>query len=265
MRRLAIAALAVLLASGTSRGASDQTVILIPTLYTGPGAFESTWWTAVALNNYSAVSFRSPAVQFAVVQCGIPEGCIWDEIPPGQIGGIVSPRPANGLLLYADRAVADDLTFVARFGSGVFRLTNGTELPVVREGDFRQKPLHLPNVNLHLTYTPVRTTMRIYGMEARVGTRVRIEVRSWDTPSGPPLASREIVLDVPESPSTPPIFPAFAQVHIQEAFPFELLRGSSFNLSVVPLPFASGEVPKIWAFITTTENSTQQVTVQQPQ
>jgi len=42
-----------------------------------------------------------------------------------------------------------------------------------------------------------------------------------------------------------PLYPAFAQLALQQEFPFEQLLGSTFAITIVPLPLPSGEVPRI--------------------
>src|SRR5258706_16237827 len=105
-----------------SRVVAQDSTILIPTLYSGPGAFGSTWWSGVVINNHSSAGFSSPGVQFAV-ECPIPEGCTSDTVEAGQFGSIVQPRPATGLLLHGDAAVLSLLAFQGRFGQG--SSTNG--------------------------------------------------------------------------------------------------------------------------------------------
>src|SRR5262245_6003960 len=107
-------------------------VVLIPTLYVGSGAFESRWNTVVVLNNLSATAFTSPGVRF-VVLCTPDTSCESDAVSPGTFASIASPRPANGLLLYLP---SDDapITFTARIAAAPRNAdTEGTELPIVRE------------------------------------------------------------------------------------------------------------------------------------
>jgi hypothetical protein len=243
---------------------AQGSTILIPTLYSGPGAFGSTWWSGVAINNYSSADFSSPGVQFGVL-CPIPEGCTSDTLPAGEVGDIVGPRAAAGLLLHGESEVLSLLAFQGRFGQQSFNFTDGTELPIVRENAFVRTPIRLPNVTLYGTRVSVRSTLRIYGPDAEPGTRVRVEIRSSLSLSGQPLASKTVQLGVPSQPTQSPVFPAYAQLSLQQEFPFEHLLGSSFNITVIPLPFASGSIPRIWAFISTTENVSQQVSVQTPQ
>lgn len=265
---LAFPVIILLLAAGAVSPAvqAETSTILIPTLYIGPGSHGSFWWSGASVNNYSELPFASPGVEF-IVQCPIPEGCFSSEVPPGEFGLIIAPRPAGGLLLHAPSEVAGDLAFQARFGQGENVLLNGTELPVVREQQFRRGPIHLPSVALHMTLTPVRTTLRVYGVDALPGTTVRIEVRPWYLLTGPPLAAKLVSLHAPPSPDTAPepVYPAYAQLALQREFPFEQLMGTAFNISIVPLPLESGEVPRIWAFLSTTANGTNEVSIQTPQ
>jgi hypothetical protein len=244
------------------------TTILIPTLYNGGGAFGSQWWSSVVLTNRSARPLASPGVTFGV-QCFIPEGCESSTVSPGAFATIIAPRPANGLLLHLPADVAAKTSFHAQFGNGSAFFMNPTELPIVREDRFTREPIHLPDVGLHGFPTLFRTSLRLYGIDALPGTAVRVEVRPWYLPGDqwPVLASRVVTLDVPPQPAnvSRAIYPAFAQLALQQEFPFEQLGGSAFAITIVPLPLPSGELPRIWAFLSTTDNATQHVTIQQPQ
>jgi hypothetical protein len=236
---------------------SGTTTILIPTLYQGPGAHGSTWGSYVFVQNDSPLPLTSPGVEFFVQCLPIPEPCERPEVPPGESGVIASPWPADGLLLHVPAEAADELAFKARFGQGEFEL-DGTELPLVREHQFRRKPVQLPGVRLHFTSVPIRTTLRIYGIDAIPGTTVRID-------AGP--ASRLVTLHVPPSPAglSRPLYPAYAQIALQAEFPHDVLHAAGANITIVPLPLPSGEVPRIWAWISTTSNVTNDVSIQQPQ
>lgn len=246
-------------------GQSAVTTILVPTLYNGPGAFGSQWWSRLVVNNHSPLAFSSPAVSFLVV-CPIPEGCVRAEVAPGDFGAVESPNPATGLLLYSTVDLARDLAFSARFGSGDPARGTSSELPIVREAEFSRRPIRLPAVWIHNTRTPIRSMLRIYGPDALPGTTVRIELRHFLSPSGEVLADRTLQLIVPASPpgSLRPVYPAFAQLALQQEFPLDVVKGSLFSITVTPLPLPGG-TPRIWAFISTTENDTQEVETQRPQ
>jgi hypothetical protein len=236
--------------------------VLIPTLYNGPGAFGTRWSTAVVLNNHTTAEFRSPGVTFGVL-CPIPEGCLSDVVPAGAFGGIASPNAANGLLLDLPDEQAD-IAFMARLAASPRNaLTGGTELPVVREREFSRRALHFPYVPVLADPSPARTTLRIYGPDVQPGTAVRIELRYWLGPEGEPITSKIVELAIPPQPTAGTIYPAFAQVDIQD-FAAGVLSVFD-NISVVPLPLPSGELPRTWAFLTITDDVTQEVTVQRPQ
>lgn len=267
MRHLSLAILLLFCAAVAHAAEPGITTILIPTLYNGGGVFGSTWWSNVNLTNQSAVPYSSPGVTFAIL-CPIPEGCFAAQVPAGAFGSVATPRPPNGLLLYATNEVAAKLAFQGRFGQGVPGPTNGTEMPIVRDEDFFTTPIHLPFVAIHpSTQVPIRTTLRIYGVDAIPDTRVRVEIRSWNQPTGPVTAAKVVTLDVPAQPPsvTRPIYPAFAQLNLQQEFPFSQLLGTWFAITIVPLPLPNDAIPRIWALVSTTDNNTQETTLQQPQ
>ena len=244
--------------------ASAASPVLIPTLYAGPGAFGTRWNTAVVLNNHTTADFRSPGVTFGII-CFIPEGCRSDTIPAGGFGDIASPHAANGLLLYLPDDQTD-ISFMARFAASPRNtLAGGTELPVVREREFSRRALHLPYVPVSWEGTPLRTTLRIYGPDVQPGTAVRVELRSWTDLEGQPIASKVVELGIPSQPAAGTIYPAFAQLNLQDDFGPAVSAAVYHNVTVVPLPLPSGELPRIWAFLTITNDVTQEVTVQRPQ
>jgi len=244
--------------------ASAASPVLIPTLYAGPGAFGTRWNTAVVLNNHTTADFRSPGVTFGVL-CVIPEGCTSDTIPAGAFGSIAAPYAANGLLLYLPDEQTD-ISFMARIAASPRgTLTGGTELPVVRERDFSRRALQLPYVPVLFDGTPLRTMLRIYGPDVQPGTAVRVELRFWTDLEGQPIVSKVVELGIPSQPAAGTIYPAFAQLNLQNDFGTAVSVSVFHNVTVVPLPLPSGELPRIWAFLTITNDVTQEVTVQRPQ
>jgi hypothetical protein len=266
MPKLLISFVLLFLSFPLFAGDDATTPILVPLFYNGPGAYGSTWWTGVRIDNHMSVPFSSPGAVFSVM-CPIPEGCESETIQPADGGFLIRPQTASGLLLYAPANEAHLVAFSARFGEGSDLGANGSELPVARAQQFRRDAVRLPAMPLHNQVRPLRTTLRIYGLDAIEGTRVRVEVRDWFTPAAAPRASKEYTLTAAPSPagSAKPLYPAFGQILLQSEFPFELLRGGSFGITVVPLALPSGEVPRIWAFASTVDNLSQDVSIQQPQ
>lgn len=251
----------VLPAAGTPE--SGTTTVLIPTYYEGPGAHGSFWWSFVFVYNHSPLPVVSPGVEFAVQFDPIPEAIPYPEVPPGKVGYVITPRAADGLLLHIPAEAAEDLGLRATFGQGEDDFGDGgMELPLVREHRFTRKPVRLPGVELHFTPVPIRTTLRIYGIDALPGTTVRIE-------TGFPTQrlSKVVTLHAPPSPAglARPLYPAYAQLDLQTEFPAEILASGGAYISIVPLPLPSGEIPRIWAFITSTDNVRNITSIQQPQ
>jgi hypothetical protein len=244
---------------------SPTTPILIPTLYNGPGAEGSTWWSWVLVDNHSPETLSSPGVWFTRYCAPIPERCRSTILPAGEGGVLDEPRPAQGLLLHAPIDIASDLAFKASFGSGKRFFSTSSELPVARERDFSMKAIHFPSVPVHPSSGSIRSLLRIYGPDAQIGTRVLVELRQWVYPQGHVLAEREMVLGVPPSPTELPIYPAYADLPLQREFPFELLHWEFVGITVTPLPFSDGTIPRIWAFISTVDNETLNVEIQRPQ
>src|SRR5439155_26494706 len=115
----------------------------------------------VVINNHSQESLTSPGVTFAII-CPIPEGCESDRVPSGQFGSIIEPSAPNGLLLTLP-GDGRDIAFTARFGAFPRNiLVGGTELPIVRESEFRRAVLRFPYVPFGPGRNPIRSTLRVY-------------------------------------------------------------------------------------------------------
>jgi hypothetical protein len=242
--------------------AFSTSAVLIPTLYVGTGAFASRWRTVVVLNNLTDSPFSSPGVKFTIL-CSPDQPCDSDSVPVGQFGSVEAPRPANGLLLYLPTEDAP-IIFAARVAAAPrIADTEGTELPIVHETSFSRNSLQFPYVPYLPLRNPFRTSLRVYALGAPPGSAVRIEVRSWRNPNGPASATTTIPLDIPSSEQSLPIFPAFGQLNVQEEF--RGLSDTLCNIKLIPMSLTSGDIPRIWAFITVTDNITQEVTIQTPQ
>jgi len=128
----------------------------------------------------------------------------------------------------------------------------GTELPFVRVDDFQTSAMLLGVPN----DTRFRSTLRIYGA-ASAPMRARIRIWALDA-DGEPLIDvmRDLAGFVTLLPISFPQEPAYAEIPLE---PFGLLgRGSSLRIQV------SADQP-LWAFVSTTNNATQQVTLVTPQ
>jgi hypothetical protein len=134
--------------------------------------------------------------------------------------------------------------------------TWGTEIPIVREQDFKATSFQL----LDIPVTPeFRQTLRIYGWGLDNGAPVRVRVFSQEDQTL--YAERTLWLAGETGDSQHlPMVPAFAQIlHIGG----ELLPGepvSRVRIEVTP----AREGLRIWAFVSVTNNVTQHVTTVTP-
>lgn len=129
------------------------------------------------------------------------------------------------------------------------QLSAGTEIPVIRESEMIDGPVYLLGVRPEVSI--FRNRLRVYSFAPG---RVRVVfVREADSVTLDQvtldLTSRDVAADVAE------FYPAFAET---ADFP---VTGSSIRVHVEPLVGLDG----LWAFITTTNNETQEITVITPQ
>ena len=253
MRRTLLLA-AALLAPAAS---AQMQKILIPVYFNADGAGAS-WQTFLLINNGMSKPFSSSNLVFFTA-CGVSPGCPTEFILPGEVNSPISPTstPA-GIVLFVPADEADRLVFRLMIGARPRNLPErGTEIPVVRERDFRTDLISLPYIELH---GPVRARLRVYDPDQHAHAQVRVTLRDWNDPiRRPPLASA--VLDLLPPPGSfsqipPPVtMPSYAELDLQAAFAETILHGTLFNVDVEPLTPGL----RFWAFATITDNATNDV------
>jgi hypothetical protein len=167
-----LVSMAPLGAADPPQGASDiqYEKILVPFLLGQPlpGRFGSLWATEAWITNSAA---QAVDIQAYDDGCLLPEGCF--PIPPTPPG--ISFRPTlfglrsalRGLFLFVDRRFASEVSIALRVRDlSRQSMTWGTEVPVVREGEFRTGRLTLLDIP---TGGGFRQVLRIYDLD---GTRV---------------------------------------------------------------------------------------------
>jgi hypothetical protein len=157
-------------------GAPDESAfetILVPTFYSGPGAFGSQWSTDLLIRNESSI----PIVSYRPLYF---TGCIFNfgfcpqPIPPGATTEIpaVPSLPVNGLLFRPLRQQSNAIWFSARVRDTSHESDDfGSELPIVRERSLRRGRLVLPEVVVDPRY---RTTLRLYSIDQHSAFRVDV-------------------------------------------------------------------------------------------
>jgi hypothetical protein len=169
----------------------------------------------------------------------IPTGEIERELLTGCSEGV-------GRILYVPRGSAESLAFNLRVAD-VSRaaITAGTEIPVVRVDDMTGT-IALLNVPARFGF---RTILRIYSLDAR---DVMVSVDG---------VSRVVSL----RPGRDMFEPAYAEFNDFPISPIPEIVSTTVQVSIPPSdPTPAGPRRRIWAFVTATNNETQQITTVTP-
>jgi hypothetical protein len=220
--------------------------VLVPVWSFGPGAYGSNWITQVSLlnNNFYVLEpyNRSPA-----------------RVAPGDAIALdfgVSRRA--GVLFFPPREFSDNLSYGSLVRDTSRQAEDwGAEVPIVRESEFRARPVNLLNVSGDARF---RATLRIYDPDSVDGDAY---IRVNSMPTGANVGEMTIQLRS----ATPCVRfapcasdePASATVDLGGAFP-GIAAEKSVRVQV--MSFGGG---RLWAFITITNNQTQHVTTITPQ
>jgi hypothetical protein len=188
------------------------------------------------------------------------------HLAPGAAMMLPGPQlvaPANvreGMLLGVPRWLGRGLAFNSRV-QDISRqaLTRGTEIPVVRENEFADS-ITLLNVPGDLRY---RILLRVYTRTSAADVRVRVEVLSgihaiFEPPIVGPIVDTVLHLDAPSANGGAAVtsfgVPGYAQMAIGNyGYPLQITVTSQ-----------SGASNNLWAFLSITNNDTQDVTTVTP-
>ena len=280
MKRVAIAALLLAwslpLAAQVTRREGFEAV-LIPTYFSGPGAYGSRWETRVTIQNPGDddVPMTRPVVVFTNVAC--PAVCCSAAltIPAKRTGTLCSaaPLPQTGMLLYVPKTDAGaQVEFSANIRDVSRDAQNaGTELPIARERDFRSGSLFLPPVSADSRF---RAALRVYGFVTFGdttplpfnGTTVGVNIYSIHNQFAPIVSTTVTLNGKPlEGTLFEPVMPWAAILDLGAAFP-ELAATDSYYVELVPHQTLTSPpvLAHVWGFLSVTNNDTQQVTMFSP-
>jgi hypothetical protein len=254
---------------------NDYHLLLVPVFSFVPGAHGSQWETSVSLASVEHDA-TMPVSLLAddASGCGSPDGIISHHKVRSICSGFASP---SGLFLYVPRAFPlDQLKATSRVRDLSRQASSaGTQIPVVRESEFRPTDILLLDIPSDARF---RSNLRIYaGAAFGAGTPF---LDPW--PQG-------VTVDVFDSRALD-VFPALASVNLELSLP-EVIAGSPFyvrpgyasigdlvatfpQLASVPRytirirtgqPITSPPITlSSWAFVTITNNDTQEVTTVSP-
>lgn len=218
-----------------------------------PGSYGALWSTEIWVHNGSD---HDVALQPAVCDfIGLLSDCGGDRMIVK--AGSARPLPAVpvswyaiGEFLYPPRDVAAQISIDARLRDRS-RAGAGTSLPVVRESAMHRQKLTM--LNVPGDDARLRKRLRIYAY-----TDAQFIVRVYDLDTGRELAERQLLVQVPtDGPGQPFLAPT-----IQD----DIFDGGAARLRVeVEQLFPTPVLNPWWAFISATDNVTQQVTIIAPQ
>jgi hypothetical protein len=215
--------------------------ILFPVSFQGPGALGSQWVTENFISWSAGAFFRDPLPCCASFIAGT-----WAQL--------LNNANPWGNVLYAIRGTADSLDAASRIRDTTRQAeTAGTEVPVVRERDFRGR-LSFINVPVNSRY---RVMLRLWaiGDDPHFNAALPVSLISTPVPFLPvPLTKipatamwfgsidvTSLLTRAPSSPYTLQVYP------------------TGYRADAVPLAF-----PRIWGMLSITNNDTQQVTIISP-
>lgn len=270
------AGLLVLLTAGAAYAARydrsnwEQLLLPVHPFRERAGAFGTLWATELTVFNAGT----SPAEMFQVqcqqdCSCTITTICIPETpVAPGEFfGGFtgsddVSSYPNPAAFLYVEKAKVDDVAINLRlFDAARGETSFGTEIPVVRESEFRTGKTVLVNVP---TRADFRQQLRIFGISSPSGGG-DVNVRIFSGGDTVPLAQTILRIAPAENRDTLPgadafpRFPGYAEIMSLNA----LVPATTDRFRVEVEPLTPGL--RYWAFISVTSNTTQQVTLITPQ
>jgi hypothetical protein len=262
MKTLFFACLLLALAANSALAQSpnhDFEPILLPVSLRQPvpGAFGSIWATDFWVAAVGGVVHLELTVQ--CLACA-PERVLFN----GTLNDIAIgtfPDESPGELIWLNRADAAN----ARFSLRVRDLSResqtwGTEIPVVRESQYRTTSITLLNVPLDSRF---RVALRAYDPDVHEHQHASFRFDFRDMQGGALLASRTVaaVYSITSGQTFFPRVAACAQLGDLRGSVPEIANQEIVRVDVSPL----GEATRFWAFASVTNNETQHVTLITPQ
>jgi hypothetical protein len=244
--------------------------VLVPVMLRSPipGIAGSLWVTELSVRNESS----RPAEIFQheceyTCEC-VTIACRPEDPTPPETSFVFRPvrdtRTLNnpGVFMYVGRSAAAGVALQLRVRDlSRNALSLGTELPLVRESEMNTDEVHLLNIP---TDGRFRQHLRIYAI-TNEGDKPAVAVRIADD-SGAVLAQRTITLagvSVPDfAPAGHPTgVPSYGEIAYVTTAIAQPVTASSFNISIEPITPGL----RYWAFVSVTNNDTQEVTTVTPQ
>jgi hypothetical protein len=263
-RALLIPLLIVACASPARADERTYTRFLVP-LFGGnvSGAYGSLWHMETWVHYTGTVEAVMIPRPYCYTFC--PEGGHlspgYSALPIHALGGFET----SGILFHVESEYADGVTFASRIKDLARQSESaGTEVPVVREDRITEGPLYLLNLPRTANF---RTLLRIYALPEVPDPEV--EVRYYPLPDANtgeglseyvvPLRVDRLRLESFTAPVGLQLRPSAGHIANVESLP-ELADWDAIWIEVVPVTPGA----RLWAFVSVTNNDTQQVTLITP-
>lgn len=254
-----LCALALSAAPADTTPVKPYTRVLVPIYLRTPvgGANGSSWTTSFSIHNNGANQVVTgwcidtcPPVAFdpdAFLDPGETQHKLAGFILPtsGAAGPIVHLEPSDDSHIWFDLRVAD----VSRSDSNA-----GTEIPLVREKDFRIAKTQLLDVPVDPRF---RLTFRLYSLYSGAADYA---IRLYDETSATPLASTTVHVVAPNPRFGLQLEPGYLQMDPLSIVPAGTSLPDALRVEIEPLTANTA----FWAFVSVTNNDTQQLTVVTP-
>jgi hypothetical protein len=263
MSKVLFTTLVVLLASSAFAADAATDRILLPVFFSSAGSYGSRWVTEVVAYNASEsdLSYSYPLFEQAPFCTCIPGTGILSRHSRNALQGF--QQSSTGLWIEIPKAAGpEDVQWSARIRDTTREAASaGTEIPLVRQSDFYSTVVALPRV---MTDQRFRSALRVYGARD-AGDGDVVLMRIYDARNTfQALVDTSLILHAePVQPSSAfylPPRPEFAMIgDLVAAYP-QLASVPEIAIELRP----AGTSP-IWAFVSTTNNDTQQVTLVTPQ
>lgn len=222
---------------------ADFERVMFPLNYDGPGAHGAEWRTRITVRNDAPVeTWTEPTLKDPFLS-------------PGERATFPTEPRDGGAFLYIPRRLEPHLVYASHiFDASRMQSTIGTEMPVVRAEDTAHE-IELLNVRVGEGY---RALLRIYDFDATPLRDVNVIISRAE----PPVIFRQVRLSPGIVCLVPPCRqpgPTFAALDLS-AIP-EVQSESGVDVTITALTNDA----RLWAFVSVTNNETQQVTLWTPQ
>jgi hypothetical protein len=264
MKRLAL--LSLLFATAAIGQAAPFGSVLLPIFLDEPvhGALGSVWTSQLSMHNSGSSSSLiewcsgNPATNTACILILLPEA----DLEPGETQHVLPafyPPPSGatpGRVVFFYPKDIDQLAFNLRVSdTSRDALSAGTELPVVRDKDFRTATTRLLNIPIDPRF---RLTFRLYQMNSGGGDYT---LRVFDEATSTLLGSTAVHIDSPDI-GLLQLEPGYLELgDVGTLVPAGTKLPAAIQIEVEPLTAGS----TFWTFVSVTNNSTQQLTLVTPQ